>query len=278
MWRTSIRSASKRKTGNTVAGPSLRFVQGGDSGSTRVLLLVHAFPVGVHLFDPQLAAFPGWRIVAPALPGFDGSDLLEHPSVDEYAGQLLGVLDHLRVDRVVAGGVSLGGYLIFGLMRRAPERVTAAILADTRSSADTDQARAGRIKMLQTVRTSGPASVAAEMLPKLLGETTHRIRPELVSRVRKMIEGQSAAGIAAAIEVLMSRPDSTPLLGTIGVPTLVVAGNEDVLTPPSEMRQMAAAIRGARYEEIEGAGHLSNLEHPHAFNRLVAEFLTTLPN
>jgi pimeloyl-ACP methyl ester carboxylesterase len=240
-----------------------------------VLLLVHAFPVGVRLFEPQWDAFPGWRIVAPALPGFDGSELLERASVDEHAGQVLALLDHLRVDRVVAGGVSLGGYVIFGLLRRAAERVAALVLADTRSSADTPEARAGRDRLLQDVRQSGPAAVAAEMLPKLLGQTSHRSRPALVSGVRRMIAGQSTAGLAAAIQVLMSRPDSTPLLAGIRVPALVVAGNEDVLTPPSEMTQLAAAIPDAMYVQIDDAGHLSNLENPGAFNHAVAGWLAS---
>ncbi|MBI3047251.1 MAG: alpha/beta fold hydrolase [Acidobacteria bacterium] len=146
-------------------------------------------------------------------------------------------------------------------------------MADTRAAADTDRARAARERLLETVRASGPAAVAAEMLPKLLGETSHRTRPDLVSRVRRLIETQSAAGIAAAIQVLMSRPNSTPLLGRIRVPALVMAGTEDVLTPPAEMERMAAAIPGARYVKVGAAGHLSNLENPEDFNREVARWL-----
>lgn len=241
-----------------------------------MLVLVHAFPVGVRLFEPQLRAFPGWRLIAPALPGFDGSDLLDRPSVDEYARRVIALLDELRIDRAVFGGVSLGGYVIFGLLRQAAERVAGVILADTRSSADTDEARAGRRKMMQTVRESGPAAVAREMIPKLLGKTSQQTRPELVADVRRMIEAQTTDGIAAAIDVLMSRPDSTPLLATIRVPSLVVVGKEDALTPPAEMEAMAAAIPGAVFVPIDGAGHLSNLENPETFNASVRAFLNRI--
>lgn len=256
-----------------MAGRPLRFVQSGDPAATRTLLLVHAFPVGVRLFDTQRAAFAGWRIIAPALPGFDGSEPSDRASVDDYARRVVGLLDELRIRRAVVGGVSLGGYVTFGVLRHAPDRVAGVILADTRSSADTDGARAARQSLLETVRTSGPAAVAAEMLPKLLGATSQRTRPEIVAEVRRMIEAQTGGGIAAAIEVLMSRPDSTPLLEAIRVPTLVVVGREDGLTPPAEMRRLADAVAGSTFVQIDGAGHLSNLENPEAFNLAVDEFL-----
>jgi pimeloyl-ACP methyl ester carboxylesterase len=128
--------------------------------------------------------------------------------------------------------------------------------------------------MLQAVHESGPPAVATEMLPKLLGRTTLERGRDIVERVTGMIHGQRAEGIAAAIHVLMSRPDSTPLLGGILVPALVIVGEEDVLTPPSEMEPMAAAIPDAAFVRIPGAGHLANLERPEEFNAAVNEYLS----
>lgn len=258
-----------------VRGHMLRFVASGEPAA-RVLVLLHAFPVGTEMFALQHDAFRGWRILAPALPGFDGSDPLRQAHVDEYARHVLALLDELEVPRAVLAGVSMGGYLIFSVLRQAPDRVAGIVLADTRSGADTETAREGRGRMLQMVRDGGPAAVADAMLPKLLGETTRRLQPDLAGRVRAMIERQPPSAISAAIELLRDRPDSTPLLKDVRVPALVVVGTEDALTPPAEAEQMAAALPDSRIARIDDAGHLSNLENPAAFNAAVQAFLDTL--
>ena len=260
----------------TIDGRPLHYHVAGTPGAASTLVLVHAFPVGAGMFAPQEDAFPGWRLVIPALPGFDGSDVNPDASIDAYAADVLRLLDHLQVDRAVFAGVSLGGYLMFGVLRQEPRRVRAMVLADTRSAADAPGARAGRQKMLHTARTAGPAAIATEMLPKLLGDTTRTRRPQVGDAVRRMIEGQTGESIAAAVQVLMTRPDSTPLLPAIDVPTLVIVGREDTLTPPAEMEQMAAGIAGAAFVQIDEAGHLANLENPAAFNEHVAGWLTSL--
>jgi pimeloyl-ACP methyl ester carboxylesterase len=260
----------------TIDGRTLRYRIAGDPAASRTLVLVHAFPVGAGLFVPQEDAFPDWRVVIPALPGFDGSDLNGETSIDAYAADVLRLLDHLRVDRAVFAGVSLGGYLIFGVLRQHPARLRAIVLADTRSAGDAPEARAGRERLLHTARTAGPAAIAEEMLPKLLGESTRARGAHVGAVVRRLIEGQTADGIAAAVQVLMRRPDSTPLLASIAVPTLVVVGREDTLTPPAEMERMAAGIVGAMFVQIDEAGHLANLENPTAFNNAVAGWLASL--
>jgi pimeloyl-ACP methyl ester carboxylesterase len=260
----------------TFDGHALRYRIAGDPKASRTLVLVHAFPVGAGMFAPQEAAFPEWQVVIPALPGFDGSDLSSDASIDAYASDVLRLLDHLRVDRAVFAGVSLGGYLIFGVLRQQAGRVAGMVLADTRSPADAPEARAGRERLKQMALQSGPTAVAEEMLPKLLGESTRARRPHIADAVRRMIQGQTSAGIAAAVQVLMSRPDSTPVLSTVTVPTLVIVGREDALTPPAEMEGMAAGIAGATFVQIDEAGHLANLENPTAFNQHVAGWLRSL--
>jgi pimeloyl-ACP methyl ester carboxylesterase len=253
----------------------IRFVASGDASARNALVLLHAFPVGTELFAPQQDAFRGWRIVSPALPGFDGSELLPRADVDDYARHIVALVDELHIDRAVFAGVSMGGYLAFGILRHAADRVAGIVLADTRSGADMEVAREGRRRMLQVVREGGPAAVADEMIPKLLGDTTRRTQPELVARVRSMIERQRAEAIAAAVEVLRDRPDSTPLLTDIRVPALIVVGTEDTLTPPAEVEQMADAIPASRFVRIEGVGHLSNIENPVSFNAELQAFLDT---
>src|ERR1700681_801337 len=204
----------------------VRYLEAPPSGSGRprgTLVLVHAFPLNARMWEPQLAlADHGWHVVAPQLRGFDGGDA--HPgarSIDDYAGDVIDLLDALHVEDAVVGGLSMGGYVAFAIFRHAPRYVRALMLADTRSEADTPEGVAGRKQMLQLIAEKGAAAVADAMLPKLLGETTRAGRPDLAERVRSLILSNSSDAIAGAVHALMTRQDSTPLLPTIHCPTLV---------------------------------------------------------
>jgi pimeloyl-ACP methyl ester carboxylesterase len=228
------------------------------------------------MWEGQLAlADTGWRVIAPQLRGFDaGGGDPPALSVDDYAGDVIDLLDALHLKQVVVGGLSMGGYVAFALLRFAARYVQGLVLADTRSQADTPEGVAGRTRLLQVVQDKGPSAVADEMIPKLLGETTKRTRPAVVEQVRSLALASSADAIAGAIRALMTRPDSTPLLSSIHVPTLIVVGDEDALTPPSASEEMQRAIAGSELVRIPQAGHLSNLEQPDLFNAALAAFLT----
>lgn len=241
------------------------------------VVLLHAFPLNSTLWRPQVDRAPtGWRFVAPDLPGFGASVLPAAHSMEAMAREVLNVLDEQGIDRAVIGGMSMGGYVTLALYRLAPERFTGMVLADTRATADNDQQKEARRRMIDLVRDKGPAAVADEMLPKLLGETSHRERPGVASNVREMIEGNSRDAIAGAVEAMMTRPDSRPLLSHISVPTLVVCGTEDVLTPPSDSEALHAGIAGSRLVQIPGAGHLSSIEAPEEFSSALSAFLGEL--
>ena len=195
------------------------------------------------------------------------------PSFDDDAGDLIALLDHLGISRAVVAGLSMGGYVAFALYRRAASRVAGLVLANTRATADTSEARAGRRQMMARVGITGVGEVADEMLPRLLGETTRRERPELASRVRGIVVANGVEGVRRAIACMMDRPDSTPLLARLSCPVLVVASDEDTITPPATAREMAAAIPGSSFAVVPGAGHLSNLEGPDAFNGALHRFL-----
>ena len=240
------------------------------------LVLLHAFPLNARMWDPQLAlAAHGWRVVAPHLRGFDGG-VTDPPAstVDDYAGDVIDLLDALHVEDAVIGGLSMGGYSAFAIFRHAPRYVRGLILADTRSQADTKEGVEGRKRMLQLLADKGPSAVVDEMIPKLLGASTRASQPALGDRVRALALSSPPAAIAGAIRVLMARPDSTPLLGTIHCPTLIVVGEEDTLTPPALSEEMHRAIAGSKLVVVPGAGHLSSFEQPAVFNSAVAEFLT----
>jgi 3-oxoadipate enol-lactonase len=169
----------------TIGGSKVPYLDAGDPHSPHVLLLVHAFPVGMHIWESVVIP-SGWRAVAPALPGFDGAaSPANGTSLDDYARAILAFMDDLHIDYAVLGGVSMGGYVAFSLWRLARLRWRALVLADTRAGADTDQARAGRQKLLDIVKQQGSRGVAEEMLPKLLGQTTRTRQPQLVDHVRR---------------------------------------------------------------------------------------------
>ena len=228
------------------------------------------------MWEGQLAlAETGWRVIVPQLRGFDGGTG-DPPtaSIDDYAGDVIDLLDALHVHQAVIGGLSMGGYVSFALLRLAARYVQGLILADTRSQADTPEGVAARVRMLQILQDKGPAGVADEMMPKLLGETTHRGRPAVVEQVRSLMLASSADAIGGAIRALMTRPDSTPLLASIHVPTLIVVGDEDTLTPPAASEEMHRAVGGSELVRIPHAGHMSNLEQPDVFNAALTAFLT----
>jgi pimeloyl-ACP methyl ester carboxylesterase len=256
----------------------LRYLEAPASGTGRphgTLVLIHAFPLNARMWEPQLAlAEKGWRIIAPQLRGMDGG-AIDRPatSMDDHAADIVDLLDALHVDEAVIGGLSMGGYVTFALFRLAPRYFRGLVLADTRSQADTPEGVAGRQRMLGVVRERGAAAVADEMIPKLLGDETRRGRPQLAEHVRSLILASSSEAIAHAITALMTRPDSTPMLSTIHCPTLILAGEQDTLTPPALSEEMYKAIGGSEIHVIPGAGHLASLEQPEAFNASLARFL-----
>lgn len=256
----------------------LRYLEALPRGTDRprgTLVLIHAFPLNARMWEPQLAlADRGWRVLAPQLGGVDGGR--EQPpttSIDDYAGSVFDLLDRLHIHEAVIGGLSMGGYVTMAMFRHAPRYFLGMVLADTKPQADAPEGLAGRARMLELLREKGPAAVADEMLPKLLGETTRRDRSDLIEHVRRIILSNSAESIAGAIAALKSRSDSTSLLASVRCPTLIIVGDEDVVTPPEVCREMHRAVAGSEFVGVSGAGHLANLEQPAIFNGALARFL-----
>ena len=251
----------------------------GDS-TLRTYVLLHGFPLGANQWEPQMRSIPaGWRLITPDLRGFGGStelDSLSAMAISDYAGDVVDLLDELAVPRAVIGGLSMGGYVALALLQSAPQIIEGLVLADTRATADSPEGRANRRNMLALVDREGPSGVAREMMPKLLGKTTRELNPSAEAQVRLLIKQQAPVAIRSAIHRMMHRPDSTALLPQVTVPTLVIVGEEDELTPPEDSRRIAEAVPGAALVTIPGAGHLSNLEQPDAFNAALNGFLAKL--
>lgn len=249
-----------------------------DQGDGMPLVFLHAFPLNRSMWDPQVKALAkGFRVIAPDLRGHGESDApLWRYTMDQFADDVKGLLDHLSIARAVLIGLSMGGYVVFACQRKYPERIQAMILADTRAQADTEEGRMNRFAMAQVAYREGADAVAAAMLPRLLSPASLQGRPGLVAQVRGIITGNQVSGIAGDLMAMADRPDSVPILKQIACPTLVIVGEADQTTPPADARLMAEAIPGARLGIILGAGHLASLEQPEAFNRAVLSFLETI--
>lgn len=235
------------------------------------VLLIHAFPVDTEMWAPQLAALgQGVRVAAPDLPGFGaapgaGSTM----SMGAAAACCVQALDAAGLDRPVVCGLSMGGYVAFELWRMARQRIGGLVLANTRSGADSAEGAAGRRALASRLRDEGIGFLAADP-PPLLGASA---APALREEVRAMIERQSPEGVAAAAIGMSERRDSTPDLGTIDVPSLVITSSADSLIPPDVTTQMTEHLPEADLIVIPDAGHLSNLEAPEAFNDALLAFL-----
>ena len=245
-----------------------------DIGGGEPVVFLHAFPLNRTMWAPQTSALAGeWRCLTIDTRGFGDSPAQAPFAMDRYADDVVAVLDHAGIANATLVGLSMGGYVAFALWRRAPDRVRSLVLADTRAIADSPDTVERRRELMAVARSEGAAAVAERQLIGLLGKTTRERRPEVTATARSIAETATVDGIVGALDALIARPDSTATLGTITVPTLFIAGEEDVITPPKEARAMQEAVLGSRLEILARAGHLSNLEAPAAFNVVLSEFL-----
>jgi pimeloyl-ACP methyl ester carboxylesterase len=247
-------------------------------GSEDPVVLLHAFPLNRKMWAPQVEALAGTRrVIIPDYPGFGSSPRPPaQPDVRYYAEQVGELLDRLRLDRVVLGGLSMGGYVVFACLRLFPERISALLLANTRPDPDPEEAKEARREMARRVAEEGVEILPKLQMERLLAPDTLRNKKDVVELVRDMILESSPDGVVAALGAMRDRPDSSDLLGKIGVPTLVVGGQEDALSTPEVMGEMAQKIPNSRHHTLPGAGHLSNLEAPGEFNAILRGFLGEL--
>lgn len=244
-------------------------------GEGPAVLFVHGYPFNRTIWADQLEHLEGYRRIAPDLRGMGESDAPDLGyGMGTYAADLAALLDALAVEDVILCGLSMGGYVAFEFLRRWRDRVRGLILIDSRSEADGAEARRVREASAALARESGAEAIADAMLPKVLAETTRQRSPEIAARMRAMMAATPVAGLVGALAAMRDRPDSTGLLPTFaGLPTLVIVGKEDTLTPPDAARRMAAAIPGARLTVVDGAAHVPPVERPSETTEAIREFL-----
>ncbi|MDQ4084778.1 MAG: alpha/beta hydrolase [Actinomycetota bacterium] len=257
----------------TTADGDLAYVQGGEGTP---LVLLHAFPFSRQMWRHQYDGLTTHvRLLTPDLHGFGESPLSTRPpDLGVMADGVLALLDRLRLDRVVLGGLSMGGYVAMEVLRRRPAVVGGLVLADTKASADPEEGADNRRRMADLLeQRRSPRPLVHDVLPTLVSDTTRQNRPDTVAWLRDIVESTDPLAAAWAQRAMAARPDSFETLRQVRVPTLVLVGDEDRLSPPSDAEAMVRAVPGAQIAVLAGAGHLSAAEAPAEFNSLVSDFV-----
>lgn len=244
-----------------------------DQGQGMPVVLLHGFPFTRWMWRPQTPALArGHRVITPDFRGFGDSGGLPE-RLEQLAEDVHALVEHLGLPRFVLGGFSMGGYVAFRYLARHADRLAGLMLLDTRAEPDSEEGRQRRYAAIERIRAEGPAGYLEEFARLVVSPKTLASRPETMAEVRRLMEGARPDALAAGLRAMAERPDSTPLLGTVAVPTLVVVGEDDKATPVESSRAMAASIPGAELVIIPDAGHMCNVEQPEAFTAALLMFL-----
>jgi pimeloyl-ACP methyl ester carboxylesterase len=247
-----------------------------EAGTGQAVLLIHGFPLNRQMWKPQIDALSsaGFRVIAPDLRGFGDSAAGESPgAMDTLADDLVRLLDQLQIEKTVAVGMSMGGYVLLNLLKRYPQRINAACFVVTRSDADDEAGRAKRNHLIAEIEAGRPQTVAEAFTPVLFAPHTTQNRPELIKMVRSWISATSTTGLIHGLQAIRDREDSTPLLATLQIPALVIGSEEDQAIPPEKSIALASLIPGAKLSMLPAVGHMGNLENAELFNEALISFL-----
>lgn len=257
----------------TVNGVSLNFVE---RGTGTPLLFVHGFPLDHSMWSGQIDGLADeCRVIAPDLRGFGASGVTAGTvTMEQFADDVAALLDSLAIaEPIVFCGLSMGGYVAWQFALRHKQRLAKLIVSDTRAVADSAEAAAGRLKMAEKVLVEGSQVAAEAMQPKLFGPHTQAQQPQIVESTRQVMLRTKPEGIAAALRGMAQRPDVTTRLSEIAVPTLVICGQYDGISPPTEMRGISEKLPHARFVEIPDVGHMAPLEAPTLVNQEIRQFI-----
>ena len=247
-----------------------------DVGCGPAIVLIHGYPFNRSLWADQVTALADrYRVLTLDLRGHGETEASAGTSTMKLMAQdISALMDELRIDRAVVGGLSMGGYVALAFYQLFPHRVEKLLLADTRAQADTKEAKVTRAEQVEQILAEGMAGIVNAMLPKLLSPETVSKRPDIVKRLREMMMHTNPEGAAAALRGMAEREDQTERLSQVNVPTLIVVGKEDPITPVADSEKMHDGIPGSQLVVIENASHVSNIEQPEQFNRALQEFLS----
>jgi 3-oxoadipate enol-lactonase len=246
-----------------------------DKGQGPVVLFLHAYGASLRMWDDQDPLSARYRLVRFDARGFGGSDVGDGAlSMDRIAADAAALIDRLRLGPVVLVGCSMGGYAAFAFAQKHASLLRGLVLVDTRAAADTADARKGRAELAARVMKEGAQAALDFFLPKVFGETTRKARADVVARFKDMVLATPPRGLSDGLLGIAARQDSTPFLREIGVPTLVVCGEEDAITPRADAEILQRGINGAELAMIKTSGHFPSMETPPAFNDVLSKFLS----
>ena len=260
-----------------VNGIDIAFQEKGPWGSAPApLVLLHGFPLDARVWEAQLSGLSDrFHVLAVDLPGFGQSKSDKPFSIESQADAVHAMLEKLGLLPVVLGGLSMGGYVSLAYAKKYPTDLKGLVLVDTKAEADTPQAREGRDKMVELVRQKGSPAVAEQMMPKMIAAGAEASKPELAKRLRGIMDACPPKTIEHALLAMRDRPDFSWHLASIPVPTLIVVGEADAITPPAMAESMKREIPRATLSVIRGAGHMSPMEQPDQVNEAMRKFLSS---
>jgi len=250
-----------------------------DIGSGPAVILLHGFPLCRQMWRPQVEALAtaGYRVITPDLRGFGESEAPDGPhTMSIFADDVACLLVHLGIERVVVGGMSMGGYVLLNLVERYPHRVTAAMFLVTRAAADDEPARMRRSSLAAEVAAGRPQTVTDAFEGILFAGSTPAVRPELVAEVKTWMTATAPRGLVGGLLAMRDRKDYIDLLPSFDLPALVIGAEADRAVPPEHSRMLAEGLPNGRLCMIAEAGHMANLERPEAFNVCLLDFLRGL--
>lgn len=249
-----------------------------DKGSGLPILFIHAFPLNSAMWMPQVEALhTQFRIITFDYPGFgNGGPALETCSMDACADMAVGLLDHLGIEKAVFCGLSMGGYILMAALRKYQDRMHAIIFSNTKANADSEEAKKTRLSQAEDVLINGIDGITAGLLPRLISDESRVQQPELDMVVMDIMRQATPEGIACMLRAMAARPGSFDVVRGLTIPTCVIVGKNDMITPQSDAEALADTIRNRILHVLPTSGHLSNLEQTERFNRIVADFCSTL--
>lgn len=248
-------------------------------GSGPAVILIHGFPLCREMWRPQIGALTkaGYRVVLPDLRGFGESDAPEGPySMPLFADDIVALMDHLEIEKAVIGGMSMGGYVVFNLVERYPERLAGACFLTTRAEADSEEAKARRLYLARELKQRGPQVIADAFETMLFAPSSLTERPKLLAEAFRWMTTTDSRGLAGGLLAMRERKDYSSVMREFRIPALAIGALEDRAAPPDHARAIAAAIPGCSLCLIPEAGHLVNLEYPGPFNDCLLEFFSSL--
>lgn len=248
-------------------------------GEGKPIVLLHAFPLSKKMWLPQIEILveADCRIIMPDFRGFGENDnFADINTMEDLASDVAELLDNLDIERAIIGGLSMGGYVLFNIYQKFPQKFAGIILADTNCGADTDEKRKARFDLIEKIEADGSQALIETMLPNLISDFTRQENPDLVEKLKAEFSEVNPQAAIAALRGMAQREDSCGLLKSISVPTLLIFGEDDKVTNLEIAEKMSGEIKNCKLVKIPEAGHYSNLEQPDRFNEALRDFIETV--